>query len=245
MEVGQEHFGTSYDSIVDVDVTRDQRDCDRVALPKGGYKLRDNAYTDYVCLGTCGCEVQVEQSVKIRGVMLHIPLPFWKWFLLITNLPFYYIAVLFLIEPSAAKDMTVTRVLVSTLYFLCGTISMYFHGIQCFISPKSESCRTALLLDMTVCSVAGLCLFIMLIAKGLFGAFLSQYWWLLLIAVICISPQFSCLFRLFPRLPSPDGLIYTVTHSLWHIFAAAGLLAIGRGILEGEIIPFTEMFRPF
>jgi hypothetical protein len=195
------------------------------------------------CAKPCGCHFQVEQSVKLRGVMLHVPLPIWKWVLVLTNLPFFLIPVFFLTEPSSTTDMSVDRVVVSLLVLMCGLISMYFHGIQCFLSPTGEKCRTALLLDMTVCGGSAIVLFAMLIAKGLFGEFLVQFWWLMVVSVVCISPQFSILFKICSCLPTPDGLMYTVTHSLWHVFASLLLCAISRAIVVQEVQPFgVRMF---
>ena len=170
--------------------------------------------------------------------MLHVPLPVWKWLLLVTNLPFFCFPIIFLTEPSATSKMNADRIIASLLMFVCGLISTYFHGIQCFVSPKSEQCRTALLLDMTVCSVAGIILFAMLISKGLLGEFLVKFWWLVIVSILCISPQFSIIFKLFPCLPTPDGLMYTITHSLWHIFSSFMLCAISRAIIMEEIYSF-------
>jgi hypothetical protein len=139
--------------------------------------------------------------------------------------------------------MSVDRVVVSLLVLMCGLISMYFHGIQCFLSPTGEKCRTALLLDMTVCGGSAIVLFAMLIAKGLFGEFLVQFWWLMVVSVVFISPQFSILFKICSCLPTPDGLMYTVTHSLWRVFASLLLCAISRAIVVQEVQPFgVRMF---
>jgi hypothetical protein len=227
-------------AVVDINTKNDEE----AVVPESFSVIPDSTankgvlYKEYACAGPCGCSLQVEQSVKIRGVMLHVPLPVWKWLLLVTNLPFFCFPLIFLTEPSATSKMNADRIIASLLMFVCGLISTYFHGIQCFVSPKSERCRAALLLDMAVCSVAGIILFALLISKGLLGEFLVKFWWLVIVSILCISPQFSMLFKVLPCLPAPDGLMYTITHSLWHICASFMLCAISRAIIMEEIFSF-------
>ncbi len=204
-------------------------------LPPSGEPMR---HCGFLC-----CDCYVKESVKVDGVMLHIPLERWKWLLVVTNVPFFYMSILLLTEPSSSTNL-LERIVVSIICALCGCISTYFHWIQCYVNPISRATRTALLLDMVVCGIGGLTLIVMMLAKGLLGPVIAFHWPFMIIAVLCISPQFSVLYKMMPCLPAPDGLLYTITHSAWHVFAAICLMAIGRAIVLEQVAPFELLFQP-
>ena len=194
-------------------------------------------YHSFLC-----CDCYVRESTKVDGVMLHIPLERWKWLLVVTNVPFFYMSILFLVEPSSSSNL-LERVVVSILCAMCGGISTYFHWIQCYVNPISRATRTALLLDMVVCGVSGLVMIVMVLVKGLMWQVLLMHWPFIVLAALCISPQFSALYKLFPCLPTPDGLMYTITHSAWHVFAAITLMAVCRAIVLDQAAPLSSLFQ--
>ena len=84
------------------------------------------------------CDCYVKESVKVDGIMLHVPIDRWKWLLVVTNVPFFYMSILLLAEPSSATNW-LERVVVSILCAMCGIISTYFHWIQCYVNPISRA----------------------------------------------------------------------------------------------------------